>query len=614
VLAPTSDALTFGPGLIQEAVYQAVPETVRLALHRQIGGLLLHRDGSAVAAAAHLFRGARRGDSHALAGLERAAQELLPTAPESAADLATRALELTGPTDEQRFSRTVTAVRALVAAGRLSEAAGLAEAALNTGGSPAVVAADLRLALSSILLMTGRPDQAVSETNAILGQADLPGELYGGAEQTRLLALTAQDDQQGARRASEAILGGGAHPGDDSALGAALTALARSALNDGRVADAIGLLSAAIRRDDRHYGTSRTYPRFALASVLTALGEFDRAAGLIEEGRRQIDAATDTAWAAVPAIYRSGLHLAAGSLDAALVEAESGLAAIDEHGTLLFAPLALSVLASIALLRGDLPGAGRLIQRSRSQRCHTRPSISLWIEARLAEAQEGAARTFEMLSGVYADLPANQRLLVDQPAAAAWLVRIALSAGERSEAIAVVACAKQLAAANPGLAQLAASAVHARGLLEGQAATLQQAAADHLHPWARAAATEDAGKVLTGSDPGVARIELELALESYEKIGATRETDRVRARLRDIGVRNGHWNRVHRPVSGWDSLTDTERRVADLVSEALTNPQIAERMYLSRHTIDFHLRQIYRKLNIGSRIELARLVLEPIGA
>jgi DNA-binding CsgD family transcriptional regulator len=67
-------------------------------------------------------------------------------------------------------------------------------------------------------------------------------------------------------------------------------------------------------------------------------------------------------------------------------------------------------------------------------------------------------------------------------------------------------------------------------------------------------------------------------------------------------------------VSGWGSLTDTERRVADLVSAALTNAQIAERMYLSRHIIDFHLRQIYRKLNIGSRIELARLVLEPIGA
>jgi DNA-binding CsgD family transcriptional regulator len=42
----------------------------------------------------------------------------------------------------------------------------------------------------------------------------------------------------------------------------------------------------------------------------------------------------------------------------------------------------------------------------------------------------------------------------------------------------------------------------------------------------------------------------------------------------------------------------------------VTNAQAAERMFLSRHTIDFHLRQIFRKLDIRSRVELTRLVLE----
>jgi DNA-binding CsgD family transcriptional regulator len=63
-------------------------------------------------------------------------------------------------------------------------------------------------------------------------------------------------------------------------------------------------------------------------------------------------------------------------------------------------------------------------------------------------------------------------------------------------------------------------------------------------------------------------------------------------------------------VEGWTSLTDTERHVAKLVSDSLTNPQIAERMFLSRHTVDFHLRQIFRKLTINSRVELTRVVLQ----
>jgi len=52
--------------------------------------------------------------------------------------------------------------------------------------------------------------------------------------------------------------------------------------------------------------------------------------------------------------------------------------------------------------------------------------------------------------------------------------------------------------------------------------------------------------------------------------------------------------------------------VAELVAEGLTNAQIAERMYVSRHTIDFYLRQIFRKLGIESRVALARLHLERV--
>ncbi|GAA2621553.1 hypothetical protein GCM10010399_60760 [Dactylosporangium fulvum] len=56
---------------------------------------------------------------------------------------------------------------------------------------------------------------------------------------------------------------------------------------------------------------------------------------------------------------------------------------------------------------------------------------------------------------------------------------------------------------------------------------------------------------------------------------------------------------------GWKRLTDRERAVAQLVGQALTNQQIARRLGISAHTVNYHLRQIFRKLAISSRVSLA---------
>ncbi|HYV78154.1 MAG TPA: helix-turn-helix transcriptional regulator, partial [Streptosporangiaceae bacterium] len=60
-------------------------------------------------------------------------------------------------------------------------------------------------------------------------------------------------------------------------------------------------------------------------------------------------------------------------------------------------------------------------------------------------------------------------------------------------------------------------------------------------------------------------------------------------------------------VPGWEDLTGTQRMVAELVADGLTNRGVGAQLFLSPHTIDFHLRQIYRKLGVRSRVELARL-------
>jgi predicted ATPase/class 3 adenylate cyclase/DNA-binding CsgD family transcriptional regulator len=60
-----------------------------------------------------------------------------------------------------------------------------------------------------------------------------------------------------------------------------------------------------------------------------------------------------------------------------------------------------------------------------------------------------------------------------------------------------------------------------------------------------------------------------------------------------------------RPTSGWNSLTPTELRVVALVSEGLTNPQIAERLFIARGTVKVHLAHIFTKVDVSTRSELA---------
>jgi DNA-binding CsgD family transcriptional regulator len=60
-------------------------------------------------------------------------------------------------------------------------------------------------------------------------------------------------------------------------------------------------------------------------------------------------------------------------------------------------------------------------------------------------------------------------------------------------------------------------------------------------------------------------------------------------------------------VRGWDSLTEAELRVIRLVMEGLTNPQIAGRLFVSAQTVKTHMKNVFRKLGVSSRAELAAL-------
>ena len=101
---------------------------------------------------------------------------------------------------------------------------------------------------------------------------------------------------------------------------------------------------------------------------------------------------------------------------------------------------------------------------------------------------------------------------------------------------------------------------------------------------------------------------IEQALNIYEQLDAGRDLARAEAVLRQAGLRRGHRGPRGRPAFGWSSLTPAEQAVAGLVADGLTNPQIGDRLYISRRTVQTHLAHIFAKLDIASRAQLATQV------
>ena len=197
------------------------------------------------------------------------------------------------------------------------------------------------------------------------------------------------------------------------------------------------------------------------------------------------------------------------------------------------------------------------------------------------------------------------------PEAQVLLVRGALAADDAPRALKLVAETEQMAAVRPADGDMAAAGVHARGVIEQDPAALERAAKEYSSSLCRAWATEDAGVAWAQrGNQKAAAARLREAHALYRRLDAVDSAARIGARLRAAGIPVRHRRRADRPAFGWESLTETEQRVVHLVVRGLSNRQIAGRMYLSIHTIAFHLRRIYCKLDVTSRVQLATLATE----
>ncbi|WP_238161011.1 LuxR family transcriptional regulator [Kribbella antibiotica] len=614
--------LAFRSEPIWRVLLDSVPPPVCALLRRQAAEILLSRPDGLERVALQLVHIVKPGNTEELRLIAEGAQRLLATDPSTAASLATRCLALLPPGQADYVRLAKIAVEAFTRAGKLDRAIALAtdtieESAQQTPPGQTAFAddiAELQASMSTALLLLGDIQLARQAAGAALATQEGCFERRGEAVITHLATSYLTGDNTAVEQAQKILRAPDYHT--QAVQVGAMTFQALGQWHDGRVGDSVATLREAVALDRWGEDVQLLDPRWFLAFALTRTDEYEEAEAVVQSFVQTATAEVRTLADAVPAVLRAPLHLAQGHLDEAEKAARIG-AGTDGPCVPMLAPQAWLVLAQIALRRGALPLAGDHLKTLEKNFPHYHSSSPWWashllLKAQLTEAQADSPAAIAVLAEIGVDDGALRELVLEDPAAAPWFVRCALAADRPDVARTVIDTTEYLRNHNQQVPAVLAAAMHARALAEGDLETLAEAGRLHRNPWARATAAEDhAGLLLTRGDHKTAISELDGAMSAYAALGGERDAARVRAHLRRLGVRRRHWTHAKRPASGWDSLTKTERKVAELVASGLTNQQAASRLFISPHTVGFHLRQIYRKLGIRSRTALALVRFKP---
>ncbi|MEU3744674.1 MULTISPECIES: helix-turn-helix transcriptional regulator [Streptomyces] len=626
LLTESGDRLAFRHALIREAVEAGLPLSLRLALRGQAAEL---SPGSAASSVEQPGPSAGRapedaaeagragpGDAAEADRLRTAAAELAPTAPGPAAERALKALELTAADAPERPRIIAEAIPLLWQTGRAAQARELGASALATGGLAPEDEARVRLALARLAVPFDF-SEAARQARAGAALSGIPVDVRGRLLAMLAVGLSMAGEHAKAERVAAEAWEAAAAAGDRSAE-ATLTTV-RSAVSFHRMD-----LTEAFRQAERAealadalgVSTSLWVPEALWHALLSnTTGRSAEALAAADEGIRITREQGRTAATGMWLMTRSRILLEAGRLADARADAEAASATTDDLGPGNLADVTLRyVMMRVALHTGDRRTARAYAAEARRMRSDGAPVVrhfGSWMLALMADSEglpdRAMAELDEVMTSPAADRPAYAGLV--DPADAPVLVRLSLRAGAHERAAQAVALAERLAVLNPGLTFLAATAAHARGLLDNDLASLVRAVRlyeDCPRPLARASALEDTGRKLAATRKPEAVPYFDTALALYARAGAERDAERVRRRLRAAGVRR-------RPSAAglsaaWPELTAAEIRVVRLVARGLTNQQVAEHLSVSPHTVSSHLRRAFTKLDITSRAELARLV------
>jgi DNA-binding CsgD family transcriptional regulator len=600
--------LVFRHGLIAQALAEGMPAGVRAGLHRDAARALADAGVAPERVAAQLLQAGagESADGWAAEWLTGHAAVLVHRAPQAAAELLGRAAAGAAAGDPRREVLMEHLAGVLFLLARYEQAEPVARGLLAETSDPER-RARMAWTLAYTLSRTQRSAEALTAVSQALADPDAPDVWRARLRSARAVVLLGAARWGEAGLAAAEALADPGQAGDRFAVGYALHVQSMARAVDGDNAGALEITERALAviGDDPETADLRL---MLLTNRVACLANLGREADAEARELLALAEQAGTARIATVQLVVTEYLFEAGRWDDALAELDALFEpGADVIGWAIVASRGLA--AQIAGHRDDRAGAAAHLRRAGQ-----RPDVtgdnrgvsgSVLRAAAVAADQDGRpaeAQAFHA-AAVAADdtAPGDRSFMAD-------LVRCALAAGDRPAAEAAAAQCEEEAAARRGESGVAAVARLCRGLADGDAAALGEAVAYYrtvTRPLALGQALEDLAVVRAAAgDVAAAKAALREAVQLYAGLGAEWDIRRADARVRPYGIRRRHLA-ARRPATGWDALTPTEAKIAALVGEGLSNPDIGKRLFLSRNTVQSHMRQVLGKLQARSRVEVA---------
>ena len=598
----------FRHALVRRAVYEASPPAWRIGAHERAAARLAERGADAVTRAFHVARCAQPGDEDAIALLLQAAEQTAGRAPEAAVHWRTAALRLLPSDDRARRTALLVGLASDQSdAGRLPGCrASLLEAlALNPD--------DLALtaACASVEQFLGASAQARRRLTAAVRRAE-PDKRPLVEIELAAAAYFAYDAHALLRHADAAATLAGA----GGVAAHALKAVAHLWQADRAQADA-ELDASAERFEALDEAGLAAYPQ---AAIYLGLAEClaERLRRGVATLARGVDVVRSSGRGGLlpPLLYARGMmRINLLEVDPCITDLEAAEESARLLGLVTVEQWTLAALAGAYVERGDPVETARAV-RAFMRIADAAETTYASITARCNVGATWLPTDPERCIREMLDAGGESLERVD-PTWSSWqlrvLVRAAIALGrlEDAERWAALAESRVRERELPVGAARAAGA-HAEVLLgRGQSTAAVVLSRDAL---ARAESTESAYEVLESTivlgralaadgQPAEAIKLLQGAVDRAGRVSALRFRDAAAAQLRELGVRVHGTGRRGDGRSG--QLSPREHEVAELVAHGRSNREVAAALFLSEKTVEYHLSNVYGKLGVRSRVELA---------
>jgi DNA-binding CsgD family transcriptional regulator/tetratricopeptide (TPR) repeat protein len=602
ILVESATTIAFKHDLLRQAIYEETPPSLRLALHRAIAAHLLETAGP-IDATSHVLASASVADRGAADVVTRAATAVLSATPAVAAELVMKAFALILPSDPNWLDVGLTALSILIAARRPRDAVALADrllAAEPTNPQRAEIQSQAARALWEM----GSAKQIVSRADATLALIGLSGSARAELLAHRAIGLARVGSYETAIAAGQNALDESRREGNAGATTLALRALADASTSDGRYVDALNY----VREIDSAEDPIGTICQEVM--LLQQLDRYDECRALLARGYALADGsapASDLVFAQLWLEYTSANFHDAEALALTLVRE------CDEVHEKTYEVEGRLLLARVTQARGDYAAAHRhldLAAETKSPPDDTRRMLRLVANAWLCEAEEDLPGALACVREVVHSEHGVRHRWRWQSGWLALAARCAALGGDSELGRELAASATALGERNPNVASIVGLGHYARGLATADLSALELAIETFRaspRPTMLADAQADYGReLLRRGQRRLGLAALREAARRFESLGAFSDAERAQRSLLAAGVR-ARKPQAPKAVEGWDSLTKTERKVARLIVDGHTNRSAAKELALSPNTISTHLRSVFGKLAVNSRVQLARL-------